>query len=239
MIKGQGTAIVCAVGPYTQIGMSVTGNQDEAQNEHLKSNDTTISSYKSQVSELANIFGFVFFCLMIFRKVLTDYLNIKTVTSFAESFKYHDGKDSGLDMIYLQIGLDYFLVTICMIMVLVPSTIDMTSVICLTEYSKLQLFKNKDLLFRNQQALEVMGRVNCICFERQGTISAIELMHVEKWFFCGIETDIRPCNYIIDCLWFSSIAWVEEKRFKGNKTEKAILKFLKQQFKAEFEKTIK
>lgn len=64
----------------------------------------------------------------------------------------------------------------------------------LGEFTQLEVFKKKRLMFRSLGALERMGKVDVIVFEKQGSLSLVEEMQVKSSFIFGDDEMVDSEN---------------------------------------------
>lgn len=173
IVKGQGTALVCAVGAHTQYGISLSGNLTDLDGhiltEQLELKDL-LQAYSIYMAKLVNIFVVIFMSAMIGRFYLQN-------QGYLEEFAKK--KTTSLD--YFDYFLKCLIMNITLIISVIPEALTLAVIYCLSEYSSLELFSKGKLVFRKLKSLENMGRVNCLCLEKQGTLTSCGKMQVKEF----------------------------------------------------------
>lgn len=129
----------------------------------------------------------------------------------------------------------------------IPEALSLAVIYCLSEYSSLHSFNSGHILFKRLKSLENMGRLDCLCIEKQGTLTLSDGMEVETFKFSGIDFPLWEAikgqnkttnfqNFIVPNIWFNNSAWFEKRqgslyghrnyKTHGNITEQALLKYL-------------
>lgn len=127
--SGEGVAVVCAVGPNTQLGMfvkSVFQPNNTNVNDEMKISGL-LDEYLSKCTNFSYVIISVLFGFMVLNRLLTK--------------KYES----------IEMNLDYYLnaiiVSFCLLMALVPEALYMTMTKSLGEFTQLKLFKEQKLQF--------------------------------------------------------------------------------------------
>jgi len=143
--------------------MSLTGSINDVEghilDEQVEFKDL-LDSYSIRIGKIANLIGILFFTGMMVRYYLemTNKLPV-----------YHEHGRTKADM--FAFILRCIIISITLVISIIPEAISLAVIYCLSEYSSLMMFKNGKIVFRKLKSLENMGRVNCLCLEKQGTFT--------------------------------------------------------------------
>lgn len=247
VVTGHGKALVCAVGANTQYGMSLAGDNLESQghiiDEELEFKDM-LESYSIKIGIFANYFAVFYIVSMMYKHHY--------------SFSHDSENDAklGKDLQHL---LQLFIYALTLMISVIPEALSLAAIYCLSEYSSLNVFESGKIMFRRLKSLENMGRVDCLCLEKQGTLTISGGMRVETLKLSGTDFLLdaeekteqvhkRIPNFIVPNIWFNTSAWVEDRvetiiskrvslfrvkdgdyQTKGNITEQALLKYILEQ----------
>lgn len=110
---------------------------------------------------------------------------------------------------------------------MIPEALLLAVIICLNEYTQLNMFKSKQLTFRKLESFENIGAINCLCLEKEGAINKSSDMSVKNFLIYGVSDDSSGSIRQIwqDCLTHCCTAWKDKTaddgdfEFKGNLTE--------------------
>ena len=70
---------------------------------------------------------------------------------------------------------------VTLIISIIPEALSLAVIYCLSAYASLKIFNNGDIIFRKLKSLENMGRVNCLCLEKQSTFMHMDQMNVVQF----------------------------------------------------------
>jgi P-type E1-E2 ATPase len=76
--------------------------------------------------------------------------------------------------------LKLIIITITLIIAIIPEGLSLAVIYCMSEYSSLSIFSKGKLIFRKLKTLDNLGRVNCLCLEKGGTLTNHDKMIIEK-----------------------------------------------------------
>jgi magnesium-transporting ATPase (P-type) len=139
VIHGEGIAIVCAVGSYTQASLYATGAYEvpmKVKYEKTGFKDI-LESHLELMSNLGNTFGLMFMALLASREMLERY---EVIPKRIGVHALHQMTDQYRDINYISDFLNVLTVCIILIFTLVPETLILCVIICLSEYSSLHRF---------------------------------------------------------------------------------------------------
>lgn len=95
------------------------------------------------------------------------------------------------------------------------------------------MYKRGDIIFKKLKTLENMGRLDCLVFEKSGTLTQINESFVRRWWTPGVDvivdevldylgkvsaddntfnttnTHYKNNNNIIESIWYNTTAWIE------------------------------
>ena len=91
------------------------------------------------------------------------------------------------DIVLLKMFLDILQVCICLTISLIPEALMLAVIICLSEYTSMSLIESGKLVFRKLKALETMGNINCLCIEKEGTLTMSDNMQVAVIQIYGVS----------------------------------------------------
>ena len=145
VIHGEGIAIVCAVGSYTQASLYTTGAYEvpnRVKYEKTNFKDLLIA-HVEKMSNYGNSFGLFFMAMLALREILEQY----NIIAKKEGLHEMNG-DQYRDINYISDFLNVLTVCIILIFTLMPETLVLCVIICLAEFSTLHQFKSGKLTFR-------------------------------------------------------------------------------------------
>ena len=168
VIHGEGIAIVCAVGSYTQASLYASGAYEvPTRVKYEKTNFKDLLEHHIEtMSNYGKWIGVVFMAMLATRECLERYEIIPKRDGLHES-----NDEMYRDINYISDFLNVLTVAIILVFTLVPETLVLCVIICLAEYSSLSQFKSGKLTFRKLYSLENMGSVNTLCLEKEGTLT--------------------------------------------------------------------
>ena len=127
-----------------------------------------MEEYFYYITAKSNQFGFLFVFVLIVKELVFLY--------WPKYFQPEQQSKSDLD--YLADFLDVNTVCMCLIVALIPQAMKLAHMVCLAEYSKHILFKTNKISFSKIAALEKLGSVDCICLEKEGTLTMSDCKEV-------------------------------------------------------------
>jgi magnesium-transporting ATPase (P-type) len=83
--------------------------------------------------------------------------------------------------------LKLVIISITLVISVIPEALTLAVIYCLSEYASLSIFESGNIVFRKLKSLENMGRVNCLCLEKQSTFTDVEKQKVEEFKMTGFN----------------------------------------------------
>ena len=190
---------------------------------HLKFEHTYFNSILN--AELVNLTWKGFYFGLFF--LIITYSNNNSISYHINHESGSIAKDYSSDQIFAMINT----MTTCLALMscMIPEALLLAVIICLNEYTQLNMFKTKQLTFRKLESFENIGAVNCLCLEKEGAINKSNDMSVKNYLIYGVDSD-RMCeirHIWQECLSHCCTAWkdklgddnLDDYGFRGNLTE--------------------
>lgn len=212
VVKGQGTAVVCAVGANTQYGMFHSSNQEDMHghimDEKMEFSDV-LDSYCVYVGHLVHTFAF---CYMIIIMAMHEYYQLDTELGIKKPKDHYNSEER------FCVFLNQTIVVLCLMIAVIPEALSLAVIQCISEYSSLELFSKGKIVFKNMKSLEKIGKVKYICLGKRGMFTDLSGLRVKQLKIVGIdfgtkfedEKQIRTMRKLVSLnLLFNASAWVE------------------------------
>ena len=222
VVDGHGTMRVEAVGDATEIGK--VARQSTEQN-------TEPTPLNIQLTKLANLIGKIGFSVAGLAFFIFFVKDVVLVYDFSSFHTFRDWLPA------LQATLQYFMMSVTLIVVAVPEGLPMSVTLSLALNMRRMLSTNN--LVRKMHACETMGAITVICTDKTGTLTQ-NLMQVHEPNFYGLKNNGQLGNddlskLVMEGISANSTAFLEEEvtgekpKGVGNPTEVALLLWLNSQ----------
>lgn len=222
VVDGHGTMRVEAVGDATEIGK--VARQSTEQN-------TEPTPLNIQLTKLANLIGKIGFSVAGLAFLIFFVKDVVLVYDFSSFHTFRDWLPA------LQATLQYFMMTVTLIVVAVPEGLPMSVTLSLALNMRRMLSTNN--LVRKMHACETMGAITVICTDKTGTLTQ-NLMQVHEPNFYSLKNNGQLGNddlskLVMEGISANSTAFLEEEvtgekpKGVGNPTEVALLLWLSSQ----------
>ena len=210
VMNGRGEMVITAVGNATEIGKVAKSASEDTQVE---------TPLNIQLKRLGNMINRAGFILSISAFIIFLTHHIVTHPELWHSNDY-------LEM--AEVVLQYFMMTVTLIVMAVPEGLPMAVTLCLALNMRRMLVSNN--LVRKLHACETMGAVTVICTDKTGTLTQNKMTVADMSLFPS-ETPMDDKSFLATAIAVNSTAYLgKDEQGIGNPTEVALLEWAHRQF---------
>lgn len=211
VMNGRGEMVVTAVGNATEIGKVAKSAAEDTDVE------TPLNIQLKRLGAMINKIGFTL-SIAAFVIFLTHHI-------FTHPELWHS--DNYLEM--AEVVLQYFMMTVTLIVMAVPEGLPMAVTLCLALNMRRMLVSNN--LVRKLHACETMGAVTVICTDKTGTLTQNKMTVGDMQVFPSEDTPTDDISFLTTAIAVNSTAFLgKDGQGIGNPTEVALLEWAHQQF---------
>ena len=210
VMNGRGEMVVTAVGNATEIGKVAKSASEDTDVE------TPLNLQLKRLGTMINRVGFILsisaFVIFLGHHILTH------------PELWHSNDYLGMAEIVLQ----YFMMTVTLIVMAVPEGLPMAVTLCLALNMRRMLVSHN--LVRKLHACETMGAVTVICTDKTGTLTQNKMKVTDMRLFPSAETPQDDLSFLSTAIATNSTAYLgKDGQGIGNPTEVALLEWVQQQ----------
>lgn len=210
VMNGRGVMVVTAVGNATEIGKVAKSASEDTDVE------TPLNIQLKRLGNMINRAGFIL-SISAFIIFLTHH-----IVTHPELWHSHDYLEMA------EVVLQYFMMTVTLIVMAVPEGLPMAVTLCLALNMRRMLVSNN--LVRKLHACETMGAVTVICTDKTGTLTQNKMTVADMSLFPS-ETPMDDKSFLATAIAINSTAYLgKDHQGIGNPTEVALLEWTHQQF---------
>lgn len=125
---------------------------------------------------------------------------------------------------------------ICLLIAVIPEALFLTIYKSISEFALLEIFQDKRLAFKDTQTFEKLAKIDCVVFEKEGSLTNVETMEIRTCFVFDTDVINEQSMYsekfthkldeslrgssvfeqqsiariVVDCMFYGCTAWIQD-----------------------------